>query len=40
VLLSDTALDQRIELALRAIHNPPAAAARRAKRPAQPRGKP
>jgi AcrR family transcriptional regulator len=40
VLLSDAALDQRIELALRAIHEPTAAAPRRATRPRKPRGHP
>ena len=39
-LLSDAALDQRIELALSAISQPPAAAPRRAKRTTKPRGKP
>jgi len=39
-LLSDAALDQRIELAVKAIHQPPAAARARAKRTAKPRGKP
>lgn len=39
-LLSDAALDQRIELAVKAIHQPPAAASARAKRTAKPRGKP